>query len=70
MMEEGRANEWDPDMVTALGDIITILADGTRNVLTLRVTCAWNPEKEVFDPAWQFLDSAGEPLPKRRQAII
>lgn len=69
MMEEGGPNEWDPDMVAALSEIITIHADRARNVLTLRVTCAWNPEKEVFDPAWQFLDSAGEPLPERRRSI-
>lgn len=68
-MEEGSAGEWDADMVAALTEIITIHADGVRNVLTLRVTCAWNPEKEIFDPAWQFLDSAGEPLPERRRSI-
>jgi putative ATP-dependent endonuclease of the OLD family len=55
-------------MVAALEDIITLLPDG-RNILTVQVTCAWNEEKEVFDPAWQFLDSAGEPLPERRRAV-
>ncbi|MCR5857464.1 ATP-dependent endonuclease [Mesorhizobium sp. J428] len=68
-MEESEPNEWDADMVAALTDIITIHADGVRNALTLRVTCAWDPDKEVFDPAWQFLDSAGEPLPERRRSI-
>jgi putative ATP-dependent endonuclease of the OLD family len=68
-MEEGATNEWDADMVAALTDIITIHPDGVRNMLTLRVTCAWNPEKEVFDPAWQFLDTAGDPLPERRRSI-
>ncbi|MFZ5617649.1 MAG: ATP-dependent nuclease [Pseudomonadota bacterium] len=68
-MEEGAANEWDADMVAALNDIIAIHADGVRNVLTLRVTCAWDAAKEVFDPAWQFLDAAGEPLPERRRSI-
>lgn len=68
-MEEGAANEWDADMVAALDDIIAIHADGVRNVLTLRVTCAWDADREVFDPAWQFLDAAGEPLPERRRSI-
>ena len=68
-MEENEPNEWDADMVAALTDIITIHVDGVRNALTLRVTCAWDPDKEVFDPAWQFLDSAGEPLPERRRSI-
>ena len=68
-MEESKPNEWDADMVAALTDIITIPPDGVRNMLTLRVTCAWNPEKDVFDPAWQFLDSACDPLPERRRSI-
>lgn len=67
-MEEPAAGQWDADMVAALEDIIVLQADG-RNLLTLRVTCAWNPDKEVFDPSWQFLDAAGEPLPERRRSI-
>lgn len=69
MMEEENPGDWNADMVAALNEIITIHPDGKRNILTLRVTCAWNPDKESFDPAWQFLDSAGEPLPERRRAI-
>ena len=68
-MEEPEPGAWDPDMVAFLDDIMTVGPDGTRNVVTLRVTCAWNEEKEVFDPAWQFLDSAGEQLPERRRSI-
>ena len=68
-MEESKTNEWDADMVAALTDIITIHPDGVRNMLTLRVTCVWNAEKEVFDPAWQFLDTVGDPLPERRRSI-
>ena len=68
VMEEPSPGTWDPDMVAALEDITTVLPDG-RNVLTVQVTCAWSEEKEAFDPAWQFLDSAGQPLPERRRAI-
>jgi len=67
-MEESQTGDWDPDMVAALDDIITLLPD-SRNVLTVRVTCAWSEEKEAFDPVWQFLDSAGEPLSERRRTI-
>ena len=67
-IEEPELGTWDEDMVAALDDILTFLPDG-RNLLTVQVTCAWNEEKEAFDPAWQFLDSAGEPLPERRRAI-
>jgi putative ATP-dependent endonuclease of OLD family len=67
-MEEPAPGSWDADMVAALDDILAMLPDG-RNVLTLRVACAWSPEKECFDPAWQFLDAAGQALPERRRAI-
>lgn len=67
-MEEPNAGTWDPDMVAALEDIMIVLPDG-RSALTVQVTCAWNEEKEAFDPAWQFLDALGHPLPERRRAI-
>jgi putative ATP-dependent endonuclease of OLD family len=67
VMEEPELGAWDPDMVAALEDILPVANDG-RNLLSLRVTCAWSAEKETFDPAWQFLDSAGQPMPERRRA--
>ena len=69
IMEEGEPGEWDPDMVAALNDISDIHPDGVRNILSLRVTCAWNQDKETFDPAWQFLNAAGEPMPERRRSV-
>lgn len=69
IMEEGEPGEWDPDMVAALNDISDIHPDGVRNILSLRVTCAWNQDKEIFDPAWQFLNAAGEPMPERRRSV-
>lgn len=68
-MEEPSAGHWDADMVAALEDIMAVHPDGQRNVLAMRVTCAWNAEKEVFDPSWQFLDAGGEPMAERRRAI-
>ena len=67
-MQEPQPGAWDPDMVAALEDIVTLLQDG-RNILTVQVTCSWDEDKEAFDPAWQFLDSAGELLPERRRSI-
>src|ERR1017187_8181420 len=66
-LEEPAVGDWDPDMVAALDDIMVLSEDG-RNILSLRVTCAWSEETEAFDPAWQFLDAAGEPLTERRRA--
>ena len=68
LLEEPNVGEWDEDMVAALDDVMTLSADG-RNVITLQVTCAWDEEKEAFEPVWQFLDSGGDLLPERRRAI-
>ncbi len=42
-IEEPEAGNWDADMVAALDDIMTL--DGDKNVVKLRVTCAWSEEK-------------------------
>jgi putative ATP-dependent endonuclease of OLD family len=69
IIEESQAGNWDADMVAALEDIITIRPDG-RNLLSLRVTCGWNEDKEAFDPVWEFLDEAGQPLTGKAQRAI
>jgi putative ATP-dependent endonuclease of OLD family len=66
--EEPSPGIWDADMVAALDDILAVYPDG-RNVLSLRTVCAWNSEKETYDPTWQFLDTAGLPLPEKRRSI-
>jgi len=63
---EDSETPWDPDMVAALDDLV-MLADGGGNFISLRVTCQWNEEKEAFDPAWEFLNAAGEPLTQKAQ---
>ena len=64
--EEDPGSPWDDDMVAALSDLVTLNNQG-RNLVTLRVTCPWNPEKEAFDPAWEFLNPDDEPLSQRSQ---
>ena len=66
VIEEPNPGTWDADMVAALEDIFTLLPDG-RNVLILRVTCAWSVEKDTFDPAWEFLDNTGAPMTGKAQ---
>lgn len=65
-LEEPEAAPWDPDLVAALEDILSIGPSG-RNLLVLRVTCAWSTEKDSFDPVWEFLDAAGAPLTGKAQ---
>jgi putative ATP-dependent endonuclease of OLD family len=67
-IEEPTVGEWDADMVADLDDILALSNDG-RNLLTLRVTCGWNADKETFDPAWQFLNERGEAMPERRRSV-
>jgi len=64
--EEEAGAPWDPDMVAALDDLV-MLADGGGNLISLRVTCQWSEEKEAFEPAWEFLNAAREPLTQKAQ---
>jgi len=64
-IEEPSAGSWDADMVAALDDIMTL--NGDKNVIRLRVTCAWTPEKDAFDPLWQFLTPDGDPMTGKAQ---
>jgi putative ATP-dependent endonuclease of OLD family len=66
VIEEPAPKTWDADMVAALDDIMAVWPDG-RNILTLRVTCAWSEEKDGFEPVWEFLDEAGLPMTGKSQ---
>ena len=60
--------EWPEDMVANLDEIVTLTSEGL-NRISFSITYKWNAEKEIFEPAWEFLDSGGNPLPPRRRAI-
>ncbi|WP_187149080.1 ATP-dependent nuclease [Phenylobacterium zucineum] len=64
--EEDPDEPWDPDMVAALEDQL-VLSDQGANLAALRVTCQWSEEKEGFEPSWEFLDAAGQPLTNKSQ---
>lgn len=66
--EESIEDEWPEDMVSDLDDVVTITEQGLSRI-TLAVTYSWNTVDEVFEPAWEFYDSAGNPLPSRRRSI-
>lgn len=65
-LEETDSEPWDPDMVSALDDLI-VINDLGRNLISLRVTCEWKGESEAFEPAWEFLNPSGQPLTQRAQ---
>jgi len=66
MFEEPETPRWDPEMIADLEDITAIGSNG-RNLITLRVSCAWNEETERYKPEWQFLDADGNGLTGRAQ---
>ena len=47
---------------------MTLTSQGLNKV-TVSITYAWDSSKEIFEPAWEFLDSSGNPLPARRRSI-
>jgi putative ATP-dependent endonuclease of OLD family len=67
--EEEPAQPWDFDMVAALDELV-VLSDTGSNLISLRVTCQWSEEKESFEPAWEFLNTAGEPLTQKAQRAM
>jgi putative ATP-dependent endonuclease of OLD family len=69
VLEDDQAEAWPEDMVAALSDIMVLGSSGS-NVITLRITCLWNEEKETFEPAWEFLDASGNPLGAQRARAI
>jgi predicted ATP-dependent endonuclease of OLD family len=63
--QEASQDEWDADLVAALGDALQIgVIDGLYS-LTLRVQshAASASAEEVYD--WTFLNANGDPLPKK-----
>jgi putative ATP-dependent endonuclease of the OLD family len=65
-LEDSPTAPWDADMVAALDDLV-VLNDAGGNLISLRVTCEWKQETETFEPAWEFLDAAGQPLAGKAQ---
>jgi putative ATP-dependent endonuclease of OLD family len=68
VFEEPSPGTWPTDLVANLEDIMTVTPQGLNKV-AVSITYTWNSEKEVFEPAWEFLDATGTPLPPRRRAI-
>lgn len=66
--EEETPGSWPADMVASLEDITTLTAQGL-NRITVSISYTWDTSKELFEPAWEFLDSSGNPLPPRRRSI-
>jgi len=66
--EEPSVGAWPVDMVADLEDIMILTSTGLNKV-SFSITYTWNIDKEVFEPAWEFLNSSGVALPPRRRSI-
>ena len=63
--EESGLGEWPDAVSQALGQIVQLdPATGLRSI-ALRTRCAWNEESGAFEPSWEFLDVARQPLAGR-----
>lgn len=60
--EEREKGEWPDELRQDLGNIVLPDPATGKNFIALRVSCAWNADDETFQPVWQFLNAAREPL--------
>lgn len=66
--EEPSAGAWPEDMIADLEHIMILTPTGLNKV-SFSITYTWNVDKEIFEPAWEFLNSSGAPLPSRSRSI-
>ncbi|MEI6511228.1 MAG: AAA family ATPase [Candidatus Uhrbacteria bacterium] len=66
--DEPAAGVWPSEMIADLSDIMSITSAGL-NKISLTITYTWDTAKETFEPAWQFLNSAGIPLPPKKRSV-
>jgi len=60
--EEGSGGEWPDEVLQAVDEIVQTDPATGRNSITLRVKCAWDVAEACFQPAWEFLNAARQPL--------
>ena len=61
-VEESDQGEWPDAVSQALQKIVQVdTTTGCRSI-ALRTRCAWSEESGAFEPNWEFLNVAGQPL--------
>jgi putative ATP-dependent endonuclease of the OLD family len=60
--EEVVPGEWPEELQQGLDEIVQADPSTGRSFVNLRVTCAWNPTTDSFEPTWNFLNAARSPL--------
>ena len=63
--EESRPEEWPETIGQDLEQIVQLNPNTGVRSIDLRVTCAWSEDSAAFEPGWEFLNAARDPLPGR-----
>ena len=64
-LEESSEHPWNEDLKAVLADILRL----EPKSISLRVTYAWNEEKETFETVREFLNENNEPLSGNAQSL-
>ena len=68
--EESKPKEWPDAVVQATNQIVQLDPATGRRTIDLRAKCSWSEESRAFEPSWEFLNAAREPLAGRRARRI
>lgn len=60
--EESEPEEWPNAITQAINQIVQLDPATGRRTINLRVKCSWSEENRAFEPSWEFLNAAREPL--------
>ena len=61
-VQESEPEEWPDGIVEDLEQIVQLDPNTGERSIVLRTRWAWNEESGAFEPAWEFLNAAREPL--------
>ncbi len=64
-MRESEPGEWPDGVVDDLDQIVQLDLHTELHSIALRTRCAWSEESGAFEPSWEFLNAAREPLAGR-----
>ena len=63
--QESEPGEWPDGVAEDLDQIVQLDPHTGLRSIALRTRCAWSEESGAFDPLWEFLNAAREPLTGR-----
>ena len=61
--QESEPEEWPGGISEDLDQIVQLDPNTGIRSIALRTQCAWNDDSSAFEPTWEFLNVAREPLP-------